>query len=145
MSHFILTLLLFLTESCYIFTHLLHKNLPIKNVFKKTEKTDFSSSSFSTGRPTGDCVRGKTVTVLLHRSTKTFLFSSSLLPNQHIFGCRSKTVHFLYMTLIICMTCKHIINHVGLFISVITEGSTRCSSQRCKIHENMHMKLKVNV
>lgn len=41
-------------------------------------------------------MREKTVTVLLHRSTVTFIFSSSLPPNQQVFGCRSKTAVFLY-------------------------------------------------
>lgn len=69
-------------------------------------------------------MREKTVTVLLHRSTVTFIFSSSLPPNQQVLVVEVK-LQFFYMTLIICMTCRHIINHVGLFISVITEGSTR--------------------
>lgn len=41
-------------------------------------------------------MREKTVTVLLHRSTVTFIFSSSLPPIQQVFGCRSKTAVFLY-------------------------------------------------
>lgn len=91
---------------------------------KNNEKTHFSSLVLKLQQDSQE-VREKTVTVLLHRSTVTFIFSSSLPPNQQVFGCRSKTVQFLYMTLIICMTCRHIISQVGLFISVITEGSTR--------------------
>lgn len=95
MSHFILTLLLFLTESCYIFTHLLHKIFTNKNILqtKNNEKTHFSSLVLKLQYRTAkrslyereDC-----------NGAVTFIFSSSLPPNQQVFGCRSKTAVFLY-------------------------------------------------
>lgn len=42
------------------------------------------------------------------------------------------------------MTCRHIINHVGLFISVITEGSTRWSAPVCSRKAQMYTLFKKN-